>query len=39
MKREKKMYSKPSMRVFELRQSPQLLAGSAEHPEYTPTEW
>ena len=27
---EKKLYEKPSMQVFELKQQPQLLAGSAQ---------
>ena len=36
---EKKKYEKPSMQVFELKQQPQLLAGSGDIPNsdpYTP---
>ncbi len=36
---KKKPYEKPQMRVYKMRQRTQLLAGSAEHPEYTPEEW
>jgi hypothetical protein len=36
---EKRKYEKPSMRVFELRQQPQLLAGSGERSPYEPTVW
>ena len=37
----KKMYEKPSMQVFELKQQPQILAGSGEGgfgdgPDYVP---
>ena len=31
---KKKMYEKPSMQVFELKQQPQLLAGSAKRNPY-----
>ena len=37
---EKKLYEKPSMKVFELKQQPQLLAGSGDeipgNDPYTP---
>jgi hypothetical protein len=36
---EKRKYAKPSMKVYELRQAPQLLAGSGERDPYIPTEW
>lgn len=36
---EKREYEKPSMKVFELRQQPQLLAGSGERSPYEPTVW
>ena len=36
---KKKDYEKPVMQVFELKQSPQLLAGSALRDPYEPTEW
>ena len=37
----KRKYKKPSMKVYELRQAPQLLAGSGEgdRSPYDPTEW
>lgn len=36
---EKRKYEKPAMQVFELKQQPRLLAGSAERPDYIPEEW
>ena len=37
----KKKYEKPAMQVFELKQTPQLLAGSSEATRnpYDPTDW
>ena len=34
MTTQKRLYEKPSMKVFELKQQPQLLAGSAEVQDY-----
>ena len=36
MTTQKKQYEKPSMQVFELKQQPQLLAGSNGTNPYTP---
>lgn len=36
---EKRKYEKPLMRVFDLKQQPQLLAGSGERNPYDPTQW
>ena len=36
MTTQKKQYEKPSMQVFELKQQPQLLAGSGGTDPYTP---
>lgn len=39
---EKRKYEKPSMKVYELRQRPQILAGSGDplnQPDYTPVGW
>lgn len=33
---EKKKYMKPSMKVYEFEQKPQLLVGSGEHLNYIP---
>ena len=35
----KRKYKKPALQVFELKQMPQLLAGSALRDPYEPTEW
>lgn len=34
--KKRKMYEKPSMKVYELKQQPQLLAGSGGTDNYTP---
>lgn len=39
---EKRKYEKPSMKVYELRQRPQILAGSGDplnQPDYIPEGW
>jgi len=38
---EKRKYEKPSMQVYELKQQPQLLAGSdpLKQPDYIPEGW
>lgn len=39
---EKRKYEKPSMKVYELKQTPQILAGSGDplnQPDYTPVGW
>ena len=38
-RKQKRLYDRPVMQVVLLREMPQLLAGSAEKPDYTPTEW
>ncbi len=40
--KEKRKYEKLSMRVYELKQTPQILAGSGDplnQPDYTPEGW
>ena len=39
MTTKKREYEKPSMQVFELKQQPQLLAGSGDRSPYDPIEW
>lgn len=36
---KRKDYRKPTIEVVKLKQQPQLLAGSAEKPDYIPEEW
>ena len=36
---KKRKYEKPAMQVYELRQQPQLLAGSGLRNPYDPTDW
>ena len=38
-KRMKRKYEKPAMQVYEMRETPQLLVGSATRNPYDPTEW
>jgi hypothetical protein len=40
--KKRKIYEKPSMQVFKLKQQPQLLAGSGDplnQPDYIPEGW
>ena len=39
MKKTKLKYEKPAMLVFELKQQPQILAGSGERSPYDPVPW
>ena len=37
--KQKRLYDRPQMQVVELRELPQLLAGSGETPDYIPEGW
>ncbi len=37
--KQKRLYDRPQMQVVELRELPQLLAGSGEKPDYIPEGW
>jgi len=37
--KQKRLYDRPTIQVVELRELPQLLAGSGEKPDYIPEGW